>query len=1377
VSPRSLRSNFIVSQEEPYFKAKRGATICPLIISSVNWKAIDWLKGLEAFPGKDGDAIDLHPRAERNRMLAEFAKKIWAIANQNPTATATRDDFSSPRPVSSRYDRQELARSGDSSDEIDIARRRRSRAPEQSVRVDLESTPEELQIPMLLCALPRQFDAKVLGVLRRRPTETAGNARLFADLCRQPDVHPAWEGGYRYEPGMRERLLTQWMSGRPGQAHDAEVNPSRLDQLNEALAQFYWHRFLEGLELDDPLTGLGQGTLIDPFRPSETPGAPLVPPLPEAIYHQMQRSVQAAYDFVTETFEQFEERGQWPVCKALVDVMIDRLRRPRPDEKVDDIDRWLKKLKYWDARALHRMSRFAEAETLLNEVLADEKYPTLLQQWSWGELADVQRDQRKPDEAGKAQAAGLALAQRTGEDPFNFPVWYSRLADLQMALDEPEQAIRGYRETIRLAGKQLNKGCIATTQLALSEALRQSGDWKSAWEVGLEGLIALRTDIDLNRSGLHDEASLQIASLVAERSPPLLDTLQSEAATMRASAGRGMRLETRRQFVDQLQASGQLHRAKQALAELVRDRDFNLTFDIDLMMLSASLHEDEGKVTTAAKLYGEIANRLRSDPTRAWTYALTSFNLAIQQTELAKQYPDDPDLRRDSAVNAREAKRLWSELGYRKIAALAQIQALLAEMPEATNLAATQREIEEAVAVLAGTPRYEAIGLRALAELLERLKRSREAAARYRQAIELYRALDNAREAIRNLDALAALALPEREQDSDSATEAAALRAQLDAADRYQPTTESVTADDHNARGLRAFSEERWSEARDNFRSAVAAVPNGCWYHLNLAFACAAMEEWSEARDAVLRSVTVGPEWWPVPALTDLIGIYTEKQVEVLIKRCDQAMDRGEDEEAASRLGADLAALEPAGAQGSRAGADLHARMALARLSTGAVAEAASQMRLALERYRRLPDPNPGVRLGRICAARIRDVAHYRAVDTAWGQLVAGTSDPLAADLRAARRELLGFLDRVFQLGPGPEPITIPLPLALEIAGPLIPEDHSTERWALFTRYIPELKERIEREIGVMLPGIRVRPMSTPPEAPDRAEYIALIDEVPVRRGTVPVGRLFCVATLERLHEIAIPPDSIAPAVHPVSGEPGAWLPFEHAQALRDARLEVWDDPLQYVLRDMEATILRNLSRFVDLAEVDRLVKSWAPGDGASIEAALANAGGPLGLRAILRALVEGRVPIGKGQPIVAALQSVAGRPSTSEAVRAIRVGLREVLPGNRPTDLVYRLPADWDERLSRARTADGQRISFRPEEGFELLRSLRTQPGLDHPRAVLVVCDVVVAPVLRGLVEAELPDLMVLAEEEALTATLSRLPGMTPPASTDQTERDHAVH
>jgi hypothetical protein len=35
----------------------------------------------------------------------------------------------------------------------------------------------------------------------------------------------------------------------------------------------------------------------------------------------------------------------------------------------------------------------------------------------------------------------------------------------------------------------------------------------------------------------------------------------------------------------------------------------------------------------------------------------------------------------------------------------------------------------------------------------------------------------------------------------------------------------------------------------------------------------------------------------------------------------------------------------------------------------------------------------------------------------------------------------------------------------------------------------------------------------------------------------------------------------------------------------------------------------------------------------------------------------------------------------------------------------------------------------------------------------------------------------MVLAEEEALTATLSRLPGMTPPASTDQTERDHAVH
>jgi type III secretory pathway component EscV len=366
--------------------------------------------------------------------------------------------------------------------------------------------------------------------------------------------------------------------------------------------------------------------------------------------------------------------------------------------------------------------------------------------------------------------------------------------------------------------------------------------------------------------------------------------------------------------------------------------------------------------------------------------------------------------------------------------------------------------------------------------------------------------------------------------------------------------------------------------------------------------------------------------------------------------------------------------------------------------------------------------------LGRTCRARLRDIARYRAVDAAWDQLAGASAhagDALAADLQSAHRELVGFLDEAYQLAPGPEPDTIPLPLALEIADPLIPTDpmdRALDRWPLFTRFIPGLKDRIEQGMGVALPGIRVRPLATPPETPDRAEYMALIDEVPVRRGTVPLEHLFCPVDPEQLRQAGIPPGSITPARHPVTGDPGAWLPREHRQTLEQRGLEIWDDPLQYIVVEMEAAIVRNLSRFVDLSEVSRLVTSWCASDGASREVALANAGGSMGLRAILRALVEGRVSIKNGQPVLAPLLATAERLSTTDAVRAIRLGLKEVLPGNRPSDRVHRLLPGCEDRLSRARAADDGRAPFGPEDGLEVLRALRSEPGLDHPRAVVMV-------------------------------------------------------
>jgi response regulator RpfG family c-di-GMP phosphodiesterase len=95
------------------------------------------------------------------------------------------------------------------------------------------TTDPELAEILRACALPRSFDAEIIGVLRNAPEDQAANDRLLNGLLQFSFVQAREDGGYVYHDNTRDLLLTEW---RERQHHD------QLGQYKHRLVSFYRHR-------------------------------------------------------------------------------------------------------------------------------------------------------------------------------------------------------------------------------------------------------------------------------------------------------------------------------------------------------------------------------------------------------------------------------------------------------------------------------------------------------------------------------------------------------------------------------------------------------------------------------------------------------------------------------------------------------------------------------------------------------------------------------------------------------------------------------------------------------------------------------------------------------------------------------------------------------------------------------------------------------------------------------------------------------------------------------------------------------------------------------------------------------------------------------
>ena len=434
--------------------------------------------------------------------------------------------------------------------------------------------------------------------------------------------------------------------------------------------------------------------------------------------------------------------------------------------------------------------------------------------------------------------------------------------------------------------------------------------------------------------------------------------------------------------------------------------------------------------------------------------------------------------------------------------------------------------------------------------------------------------------------------------------------------------------------------------------------------------------------------------------------------------------------------------------------ADLQASIGYARFEQSDVEGARREFIGALERYRQSGAPSPGEKLGMLCQSLLRDVSQYWRLDADWSELAEeGVDATLRPELAAAREGLAGYLDELYQVARPVEPEEALLPVVLELGRGLIPPDaaENWRTWLLFSTYIPEMKDRIKTQMGVEMPGVHVRGNNTLAET----EYVVQLDEVPLVKGSVPLGLRYAPVAPSMLQELGIPPHALTEALHPLTGEPGCWVPAEFWEQLAGSGGGLLAEPLVYVMLHLEAVLRRNLVHFLGVQEAKNLLTTWEQREGgaALIQAALPNSSSRLRFTRLLRTLVNERVPLTAPEEILQTVQEHRSLDDLAHLVRAVRLRLKRQLPGNTPDARRYELSANWEAAIAEWLRHEDGRTAFVPpqDQAHELLCTIRAWQPPPAGNAVLVTHHPELRPYVRRLVEFEFPDLLVLSSDELL--------------------------
>lgn len=1265
-----------------------------------------------------------------------------------------------------------------------------SEAAQNPERFLLDSTIErirdkdvELAEAIRYCAIPRALDARTIGILREAPDDRETNERLLAGLLSFSFVRIRKDGGYVCHDKMRNALLEDWQA-------DAEKRTS-FDQYNQRLVTFYEAQHEEAQQLDQDLEEVAK--VMQKANPSRllysasVVETRVVAPLLEALYHATLRSAETGHDLFRNYYHYYEERSRLTICESLVNAIRDYTMHLSRENVQESLLRWLD---YWEARVMLELRQYSESQAILRDLLerlevdAQLEDETQLRLWVLDDLGRILQQQSNLRQAREIYETALALARETHEDAFNLPLCYSQLANVYWGMDNLDRAAGIYREAVQ-AAQGNNPSMVVFTRLDLSGVLQDGGNWAEAFDTALEALQFARTRLPADRS-LHQAVLSRFMYLLANRTPRMLDTLFSESKALMPATGDPLQtFDVRIQYIELLQEGGQLGRAEEFLTKLRENTaDYvGTAFDAKLRSSEASLRADQGRLDEAIALYSQVIEGAQDDPATQWEHASALSNRGLHYAASARW--------REARDDFQAALMKWGEIGSETLVALLHVfQA--SSWRKQGQLAEAQRLLDETQPSLEDTnPIRQATYHQVRGDLYRDRAQWREAHHQYQRALAIRRSFDQAQPAAQSLCELAKVADAQGnwEEAARHTADANRLWLRLSESARYPPSERFEEADKKNADGVKCFfatgadHHERMSRARETFQSATELDPDNYWYRLNLAYACAELEEWGEATRAMKTAFQRGPRWLRTHILHEQLAEYAFKHGETLFRDRDyegsrqiysESLNWARNRVRPGRLSAGWLGLGDSLLQlneadeakstyeaGLRAAANIENVIDQATFHGRLACVAASRVDLsgALEHSQRSLHLRAQAGQG----AGVSDlVGEWRPlVDSiqqrrTLGEALRVLTDDLDLDQRraliSARLELSMILPAEHAGGIDPaESVPFVTPIVLEADNRLFPQVGETPQVIrMIETDIPLMRERLRTGMGVIVPGVRIRGN----DEFEEGEYVLILHEVPLAGGTVPLEGKYC-ADAAGCRDLGIEEQD---SIHPENETEGIWLRepvWERVEASGFPLL----DSYQYMLTHLESLVHHHLATFADFQEVQILLQQWKweswEDRQTLLDAALPDNVARRRLTQVLQELLKEEVSVRDLSAILATFAETNPKyREVTEVAESVRMALRPSLPGNQEGRQLTKLSPEFEATVSRwVWERDGTRFLALPHGEYRQLLGATREYIAGHSvrNPVLVVRESGLRPFVRRLIEGEFPSLPVLAEKELI--------------------------
>jgi tetratricopeptide (TPR) repeat protein len=1204
-------------------------------------------------------------------------------------------------------------------------------------------------------AVARVLTQDVLALLTG--AEQAEARRLLEELATLPFARRRPDGSVTFDHTTRSALLEEWrISGRG----------EEVRQLHRVLMNHYGAAQEEVRRLECDLRSVAPVVrAVDPARYAQLAGrvgARARDTLTELLHHAAAISAEGLYEAFEVHAEDYLARGQLLLCQWLTSTTRQLLAEDgdQPEATAAGRDAAASWLDFWDARLHRELDEQEEAERRLTDLL-ERVTETRLRLWTLSDLGALRWQQDRFREAAELYREEIALARRTGVDPWNLSTSYAALAGVELEMGDGTAAVAHYQEALHCAQKLTRPNQLAElrTWTALAKALHRLGRSEEAVAAALTA-VALTRSCPGVQDGDHTAALSLAFTVLNSLDPRPAASLRTEAEAVTTGFGDRPRASSLRlEHINALADAGALDEARRLLGELTPiggdDELRGLEAARELVTAIVAMHTaswDQARTSLDAALAAPGATR--------WERLAALSNRGLLHKLCGRWADSERDLS--------EALEGWQEVGSTPVTG--EVRTELADVHRRQGRLAEAEELLDAARselVNCGTVAEANLHL-ADARLRSIQGRLPEAVAAAREALEGHLTHGFLRDA-----AVAALALAgdlvtsgRLVEAAQAGRRAAAIAAELAERNQWAPTQRQRRADETAALAARALAgggadpTAAAHRAHTLYVSAAGADPQNPWFQVGLALSDARLGRFDAAADelaAAERSWPAAASWLrerradqEVAAL-EARGLPRERRtLDVLAaavtvlsghtpwrRRVAVSIGHGDLLWAVRRLG-------------DEAGTAYRAALELARHFNGAGEEVAALARLAVLQAERGSAASEVVELlrdtfsaGRRMDARevartVREAATALAVQDR-GRDVLGAALALVEETAQPALRPAALRARLALSLPATasEDVVAPVRvLALTADATLFPAAGATPGVVrLLQERIPAVREEMLARTGVRLPPVRLRAGADL----RNGDYVVSWRDAVLATGQVVDGAVFDPAG----------GGGCRTATDPVSGRRGSWRPVAGtgvAPASGAAAL----DPYEFMLRHAVALVRADLPAVVGVDELERIVRETDP----EAWPGTLTADDVVRLRllaGVLRALVAEDVPVTHPEAVLGCLAGLSPSVSLEDAVDAVRRASRDDLPGHRGVPFWIGLPQPAEEALASAPTLEpgGSRL---PAEQLPAGVREAVVTAAERARAVGVPL-VVRAPRVRSRVHPLLGPafrgLPVLSEEE----------------------------